>query len=265
MEIVVQGAGVVGSATVKILQKGNPANEIYVHDPPRSKWYDGDRPDAVVVCTPCLSGLLDDIPFLKSTRPAHVVVRSSIRPEAFKPLEEAMPGVKVSHWPEFLTMATAEHDAMFPDKVVFGTNLDETAIPTFLNNLWGQFYRRWRDRELIITDPYSSAAIKLGINTFYSIKCAFNNMMFDIIHSQQGYNAWVKACELDKRIEVSHEQIRHGGYRGFGGKCLPKDTAALRDCTTSSMQRRFLQELLNLNEHWVGKSAEQIVKEEWNG
>ena len=254
-----------GSATLAILQKGNPNNKTFVHDPHLQKFYDGDRPDIAIVCTPCLSGNLDDPTFLKSIHPHHVIVRSTVNPNTFDKISHLLPGSTVSHWPEFLTMSTADRDAIFPDKVIFGTSLNSAAVPTFLNNLWGHFYRRWRDENLIVTDPETSAAIKLGINTLYSIKCAFNNLMFDIIGSQAGYNDWVEACGLDQRITVSHEQIRHNGYRGFGGRCLPKDAMTLRDCTLTAKQRRFIQELLNMNEEWLGKPIGQVLKDEWGG
>ena len=31
----------------------------------------------------------------------------------------------------------------------------------------------------------------------------------------------------DFRIGDSHLDVNHGGYKGYGGYCLPKDTAAL--------------------------------------
>jgi len=38
----------------------------------------------------------------------------------------------------------------------------------------------------------------------------------------------VRECVAeDKRITPSHMDIFHGGYRGYGGKCLPKDTKSL--------------------------------------
>jgi len=36
-----------------------------------------------------------------------------------------------------------------------------------------------------------------------------------------------EGAAADKRIGRTHLEIFHKGYRGYGGKCLPKDTRAL--------------------------------------
>ena len=40
------------------------------------------------------------------------------------------------------------------------------------------------------------------------------------------YDRIAEAAAADKRIGPSHLKIWHKGYRGYGGKCLPKDTRA---------------------------------------
>ena len=36
-----------------------------------------------------------------------------------------------------------------------------------------------------------------------------------------------EAAAADKRIGRTHLNVWHKGYRGYGGKCLPKDTKAI--------------------------------------
>ena len=41
------------------------------------------------------------------------------------------------------------------------------------------------------------------------------------------YDTVKDSVAADKRIGPTHLEVFHGGYRGYGGKCLPKDTRAL--------------------------------------
>ena len=37
----------------------------------------------------------------------------------------------------------------------------------------------------------------------------------------------MESASADKRIGRTHLEVLHKGYRGYGGKCLPKDIKAL--------------------------------------
>ena len=73
--------------------------------------------------------------------------------------------------------------------------------------------------------------VKYSKNTFYALKVIFANQMYDIC---QGLNAdWYKVSEIitapqAQPIGPSHLDPIFGLNRGFGGKCLPKDSNALR-------------------------------------
>ena len=72
--------------------------------------------------------------------------------------------------------------------------------------------------------------VKYAINSFYATKVIFGNLLYDVAESLGVDYADVKSAFVsDKRIADSHFEVMHGGYRGFGGKCLPKDLKALRD------------------------------------
>ena len=70
--------------------------------------------------------------------------------------------------------------------------------------------------------------VKYAINTFYATKVVFGNMLYDLACSLGADYSQVKeAFVSDKRIADSHFDVFAGGYRGYGGKCLPKDLLAL--------------------------------------
>ncbi len=70
--------------------------------------------------------------------------------------------------------------------------------------------------------------VKYFSNTFYALKVAFANQMYDLCESLGiEYEKVKQAAAADKWIEPMHLQIFHKGYRGYGGKCLTKDIQAL--------------------------------------
>ena len=65
-------------------------------------------------------------------------------------------------------------------------------------------------------------------NTWFSVKVVFANQMYDLCEKLGiDYNTVADCVGADRRIGRSHLDAWHGGYRGYGGKCLPKDTRAL--------------------------------------
>jgi UDP-glucose 6-dehydrogenase len=70
--------------------------------------------------------------------------------------------------------------------------------------------------------------VKYFGNTWFAVKVAFGNQMYDVCQKLGiDYDRMVEAAAADKRIGRTHLNVFHKGYRGYGGKCLPKDTKAL--------------------------------------
>ena len=78
--------------------------------------------------------------------------------------------------------------------------------------------------------------VKYTKNNFYALKVIFANQMHDIC-TAMGIE-WSKIRDIittpqDQPIGDSHLEPMMGLMRGFGGKCLPKDTLALRELARS--------------------------------
>ena len=74
--------------------------------------------------------------------------------------------------------------------------------------------------------------VKYAKNNFYSLKVIFANQMFDICKAmgvEWGIVREIITAPQDQPIGDSHLEPLMGLMRGFGGKCLPKDTLALRE------------------------------------
>ena len=70
-------------------------------------------------------------------------------------------------------------------------------------------------------------------NAFYATKVAFCNELYDICDAVNV--DWNEVRELwlsDPRLHRMHTAV-FKGKRGFGGKCLPKDTLALKNFAKS--------------------------------
>ena len=226
MDILIKGFGVVGKETAHYINtKGSielGVPNLFFEDPAYGYAPDHIRYYAVVVCTPCREGYVDDISELAKIPMEHLVIRSTVTPDGLNEAKEKMPDdVEIHFWPEFLTETTAREDAMHPDKIVVGTDsyMNNTKFVKLAKILG--FYQQ--DSTIISLE--AASILKLAINTYYTTKVVFNNIIYDSLeHNDTDYADVMDAMNLDKRITVSHQNISQNGYRGAGGKNLPKDT-----------------------------------------
>jgi UDP-glucose 6-dehydrogenase len=72
--------------------------------------------------------------------------------------------------------------------------------------------------------------IKYACNAFLALKVTFANEMYDLARAiGVDYEDVRAGMAGDPRIGGSHLDVNDRGYRGYGGKCLPKDTMTLLD------------------------------------
>jgi UDPglucose 6-dehydrogenase len=70
--------------------------------------------------------------------------------------------------------------------------------------------------------------IKQAINSFLSLKVIFANQIYELMKKLGANYEFVKlGLENESRLGKSHFNVLDSNYRGFGGKCLPKDLNAL--------------------------------------
>ena len=78
--------------------------------------------------------------------------------------------------------------------------------------------------------PTQAELVKYTKNTFYAVKVTFANQLYDICQAMG--EDWyairdIITAEQAQPIGPSHLDPIFGLKRGFGGKCLPKDSMAL--------------------------------------
>lgn len=137
--------------------------------------------------------------------------------------------------PEFLQEGMALHNALYPDRIVIGTEeaegvevmrmlyrpIMEQAFdpPSFLPRPHG-----YQFPPMLTTDPTSAEMIKYASNSFLSLKISFINELAGLCEKVGADVSDIsRGIGLDKRIGP---YFLKAGI-GWGGSCFPKDTAAL--------------------------------------
>ena len=150
-----------------------------------------------------------------------VILKSSVVPGTTEKLQEKYPNKKLVYCPEFLTAKFAAQDFAFPDKNVIGYT---KKYPELAKEAAGILPHA----NTLICEATEAEMIKYAINSFYALKVTYANELYDLCQKLGiNYKAVRAGFVLDKRINDSHFDPMFGFRRGFGGACLPKDTAAI--------------------------------------
>lgn len=140
------------------------------------------------------------------------------------------PDVTVVHVPEFLREGRAWEDFRAPDRIVVG------GPPGAGRSVAGLFASL--DRPVFLTDVRTAELAKYAANAFLATSISFANEISDLSQDLGADAATVfEILKADARIG-QQAYLRPG--LGFGGHCLPKDTAAL-EYTAGLYGRRMLQ------------------------
>ena len=102
----------------------------------------------------------------------------------------------------------------------------------------------------IQTNARTAELVKYAENCYLGTKVSFFNVFFDICDKLGiDYNEFVELLTLDERIGKSMTMVNPNN-RGFGGKCIPKDMAALiMFLELNGLDNSFLTRIYEQNEH----------------
>lgn len=246
----VVGAGVVGTALQSYLEARG--REVRLYDPPKGHKSLAALDDAeiVFVCVPTPyapgrgfddSHLLSAVGSLSGER--IVVIKSTVLPGTTQMLQERMPQHRFLFNPEFLREATAKDDFLRPDRQIVGCT-------------YASFGDAHRVMQMLPRAPFErivpsgdAEMAKYVANAFLAVKVSYANEVYDLcgrLHID--YDSVKDMVAADERIGGSHMDVMDGGYRGFGGKCLPKDSKALLDLArTMGVDLQVLQAADHVN------------------
>jgi len=149
--------------------------------------------------------------------PGATVVNKSTVPVGTALVVERITGVTVVSNPEFLREGSAVRDSLRPDRVVVGA--DDRRAARQVGELFSP-----TGAPLIVTDTVTAETIKYASNAFLATKLSFVNALAGLCESVGAdVRDVILGLGYDRRI--GFDFLRPGP--GWGGSCLPKDTAAL--------------------------------------
>lgn len=235
MRIGIVGGGFVGGATA-LLTCADINVVTYDLDPSRcspagTTVEDLKGRDFVFVCVPtpafedgrCNTAIVEKcIAGLKAAGVSNIVLRSTVPPGTSDRLD-------VMFMPEFLTEANWRSDFRNCGTWVFGArNKGEQAKFEELIEIAHSNGNIISNKTMFVS-PTEAEIIKYTRNNFLAAKIGFCNEIYRLCEAVGAdYKAVQAGMVADQRIGASHTGVPgYDGHFGYGGTCLPKDTAAL--------------------------------------
>lgn len=233
------GYGMVGKAVAQGFNK----TSILISDPKYNdltiSYMCSKEPEAIFVCVPTptdnsdyeiLKSVLQEIQDLNYK--GLTVVKSTV-------LAHHLEKFDVLYNPEFLSRATSVNDFINPPFVLIGGNRAGELLELYKK------YSQVNCTRAFLTDIKTASLAKYCMNSFYATKVTFMNQMYEVAEK-----TGVKWDDLSV-ILANHPWMgtHHfnvpgpDGQRGFGGPCLPKDTAAL----VKEFDVELLRKVLEIN------------------
>lgn len=187
----------------------------------------------------------------KSTVPAGTgkMVRQVIEEN----LKEKHP-FSVASNPEFLREGSAIEDFMRPNRVVLGTEDEQSAA--ILHDLYQPLYLI--ETPIVVTDVVTAEVVKYASNAFLATKISFINEMADLCEAVGGdIQVVAKAMGLDRRIGP---KFLHAGP-GYGGSCFPKDTRAVHEFAGDhGVDLRIVKAVIEVNDSRAPRMVQKIKR-----
>ncbi len=237
------GVGMVGTPLARYFKevRGYERGQnlfLYDIDPTKGLFDDVNKAAVIFICVPTprspeghanLSAVESAFQMLSGEKV--MVIKSTVPPGTTENFQKRHPQHKVLFNPENLTERFAWEDFLRPDVQIVGfTSRSLDAAHLVLSLLpkaplmspWG--VNTYKRTSITATE---AEIIKYARNVYFVRKINMANALARLAEKVgASYENVRMGIAADHRIGDSHIDVTHGGYRGFGGYCFPKDLDA---------------------------------------
>lgn len=223
------GIGFVGGAVKKYFESKGIRPLVYDKHKKLGSPEEINNADIIFVCvsTPFVPKKGFDLSCIKAAikiliSPKIVVIKSTVVPGTTDDFQKKFSRHQIMFNPEFLKEVSADKDFVHPDRQIIGaTKKSQKSAKQVLKLLPRAPFEK-------IMPAKEAEMVKCMANAFLALKVVYANQFYDLCKKMGlNYEDVRIAVGEDKRINHSHLDISHGGYRGFGGSCFPKDVNAI--------------------------------------
>ena len=178
-----------------------------------------------------------------------ICIRSTVPPGTIDGLR-ATTGKRIVFCPEY-EGETAWQQAMsdWPYVIVGGMRTDANAVLAYFQERLGP------NLSYFASDARTAELVKYMENAWLAMQVTFANEMHEVsLAVGADYNMTRELWALDPRVSRWHTLV-FPNNRGFGGKCLPKDLAAIiAAARRGGYEPRFLREIRSSNDRFRSRN-----------
>jgi UDPglucose 6-dehydrogenase len=255
------GVGVVGGAVRCYFEDAGHTVRVYDKFQCIGSPEEVDGADIVFICVPTpytpglgfdVSAVEESVAVLSGSK--NVAIKSTVPPGTTARLQARYPQHNLFFQPEFLREKTALRDFLEPDRQLVGYCGDDLELAQKLLALLPRApYEE-------VMPAIEAELVKMGTNAFLALKVTFANQVFDLCRGLGAdYETVKQGLAADPRLGPSHMDVFDGGYRGYDGKCLPKDMQGLIDAAdVAGVQLPLLRTTQDINNGLNPAAAELL-------
>jgi UDPglucose 6-dehydrogenase len=226
------------------------------------------------ICVPTPSGkdgscdisivesVIKDIGRLRTKRTS-IIIKSTVEPGTCRELHKkysADTNLSITFCPEFLKEHTFLQDMYNATFCLLGTNNKENEL-ALEQGVMKKLYCHKNDLTILVKTFEECELFKYTINVYLSVKVWFFNEIHDVASKLKvDYQDLQQLFVLNPRIGTSHTDVPgHDGKRGFGGKCLPKETRGMVHLQTKlGLDNTILKGVLKRNQCFRGELNQNL-------
>ena len=185
-------------------------------------------------------------------KPSYIFIKSTVKPGTMGRINDTFSNrehMTIVYCPEFLREMTFREDMYNAAFALLGTH--KGTFDNFAYNVMKVLYSHNKEFNVITKSYEECEMFKYTINVYLSVKVWFFNEVYEVCDKiGVQYEALKELFALDPRLGESHTSVPGpDGRRGFGGKCLPKETKAMCHLQqTLGLPNTILQEILSRND-----------------